>query len=61
MGAKANKHRFRRQTSCILLGPLGLECRYVLMRNEGDVMVNFEPGEYIKKITFHAIIDTGDG
>ena len=33
------------RTSCLLLG---LECRqYVLMRNDRDVMVNFEPVQYI--------------
>ena len=32
--------------ACILLG---LECQYVLMRNDRDFMVNFEPGQYIYK------------
>ena len=36
------------QTSC-MHWLLGLKCQYVLMSNDGDFMVNFEPGQYIYK------------
>ena len=33
---------------------LGQECRYLLVRNDRDVMVNFEPGEYKRKMIFQS-------
>ena len=39
----------RIQTSHILLE---LECRYVFMLNDNDVIVNCKPGEYIRKMIF---------
>ena len=42
MRAKTAKlARFKCQISCILLG---IEYQYIPMRNERDVMVDFEPG-----------------
>ena len=39
------------QTSCILLG---LECLFVLMLNDRDMIVNFKPGEYMRNIIPYA-------
>ena len=39
------------QTSCILLG---LECLFVLMLSDRDMIVNFKPGEYMRKIIPYA-------
>ena len=39
------------QTSCILLG---LECLFVLMLSDRDMIVNFKPGEYMRNIIPYA-------
>ena len=39
------------QTSCIVLG---LECLFVLMLNDRDMMLNFKPGEYMRNIIQYA-------
>ena len=44
--------RFMWQMYWILLG---LECQYVLMRNDRDVMMNFEPGEYMRTMIFQSV------
>ena len=31
------------------------KCQYVLIRNQGDVIVDFEPSEYMRKIIFPSV------
>ena len=44
--------KFICQTSCILLG---LECLYVLTHHDGNVMANFKPGDYMRKILIQSV------
>lgn len=43
------------ETNIVNTATVGLECRYVLMRNDRKVMVDLEPGEHMKKMFLQSV------
>lgn len=52
LGTKLN---WVHETNIVITATVGLECRYVLMRNDRKVMGDLEPGEHMKKMFLQSV------